>query len=564
MKFNLLSRKEIPSPNKRTSYVRSSHITPRVHTYHKNKLRKSNDIESNERAFDVAKVDRLTFSWAGSEANVNMDLAHGLMKMRARARDLAFNDPLGRKYLKMLKKYVVGPTGFVHRNKAFDYVTEKGVTKKVYRTEVNRVISDGFNDWANDPNCTVTGNQTLRAFLQTAISSWAIDGECFINLVPSRKNKYGLQLQLIESSYVPEDYSTLDSAQNPIIMGIKYNRYRKPLSYLFKKYNPTEEMLPNYSVYDFTERSADDIIHLFVPEIAGQLRGLTQFAPSAYRMNLLKSIQEAILINVRSAASKVGVLTRKPGEYKEITEANIAGGKRTSDGNIQRTVQPGEVYIAPDGYDFGTFDPSYPNGAEGPFTQMVTQAVASGFDVDYSTLASNFKDVNFTSSRAASQDARLGYQDIQSLLIETVLIRIRKVWLEYALLMDAFDSANIDIREIDKINKPLFVGFRPDWVDMWKQNKADEFAVSNNLETLENVLAKRGYTLEEFIEAKKYEKELLEDAGLIVEPANLTDEEMKTIDSNDDTDEDSEEDDDDDKKESNKKENNRLRIIKQG
>ncbi len=467
-----------------------------------------------KRAFQAATQDRLTSSWTTSLTNINYDIRVGNKILRSRARDLAENDPHAKKFLRMLDKNVIGPDGFAYRNTAYDMKKNAdGEWEKVYDALANNILKDMWDEWTKPENCTITGDVSFREASALELKTIAVDGEVFLKLISNKNaNKFGFTYQILDAALCDEGYNSVNpKTGNQIIMGIEYNSYMKPVAYYFRK-TDSKEIVYNGTYYsqDYVRIPAEQIIHLYRKEFVGQLRGISWFLPVAYRMNILKGYQEAVLLNARSAAMKTGVLVPKD-SASALTEANIAGGDEDEDGNIVQPIEPGETYIVPEGYDWNTYDPTYPSGSEGPFTTAVLQAIASGFDVDYPTLASDFSRVNYTSSRAALLDARAGYKILQKYLIDHKLKRIHTELLNMAILTGA---VNLPVAKIEKFDKPEFVGYKGDWVDQWKENKADAYAVQNGLESYANVIAKRGYNLEQMVKQIKYEKELFEKNNL--------------------------------------------------
>jgi len=473
----------------------------------------------NKRVFQAAQMDRTTASWSRSYTNINLDIRNGLQALNARARDLAENDPYAKKFLKLLEKNVVGPDGFSHRNKAYDFVEVDGELSKVHDKLTNQIIEDGFAEYGKLNTCLLQGNQTMREATALELKSMAVDGEVFLQKLTGSQYKYGFCYQQIESQMCDTMYNRTAPNGNKIIMGIEYTKYMQPVNYYFRTDAGGDPLYITNSK-SYVKIPASQIIHLYKIEFIGQLRGISWFLPTALRMNILKGYQEAVLLNARSSAMKNGVLVPSK-ESDALDVANVSGTEENSDGDLVKQISPGETYVVPEGYDFETYDPTYPSGQEGGFTDSVVQGMASGFDVDFPSLASNWKGVNYTSSRAASLDARGGYAIIQSYLIEHKMEPIRIAWLEVAMLTKAMQMPDAIllkiISDLDKYNKPTFYGFKGAWVDQWKENKADAFGVDNNLETMERTLGKRGYNLEEFVQQKKYEKKLLKDAGLTVE-----------------------------------------------
>ena len=72
------------------------------------------------RRFEAAQYNRLTHSWVGAECSINTELRGDLDALRRRARDLARNSPLAKKFLKMCVDNIVGPKGFTLQARVVD------------------------------------------------------------------------------------------------------------------------------------------------------------------------------------------------------------------------------------------------------------------------------------------------------------------------------------------------------------------------------------------------------------------------------------------------------------
>jgi lambda family phage portal protein len=459
----------------------------------------------NTRTFDSGQIDRLGQIWQGGETHINWDLRMGLRVMRSASRYLAQNDPYGRKFLRTLQKYVIGPEGYTHRNKAADYITANGQTKKKLDTTANRIIQDGFWDWSKKDYCYVTKDMSFVEGNGLEIKTIAMDGEIFIKKVYEKKtaNKFGITYQLIESAYCDDRLNKVLPNGNVITMGIEHTPLRKVVAYWFIEYRPGDDLYGwNPRMY-YIRIPADQIIHIYMKEYVGQMRGIPWCAPVATRLHVLKGFQEAALMNARSSARKANVLKPAKGEDVDLTADSVSGEYVTEDGGeeiIVKSIQPGETFVVPQGYDFDQYNPVWPTGSEGPFTDAILMGVSSGWDIDFPTLSSNLTGVNYTSSRHGALDSRLGWKELQRFFREHRLEPTHKDWLESAILNEAFPVL-LPLSKFDKFNQPLFLGYVPEWVDKYKDVKAKILAREGLLENLEEQLAEQGKDIDEWLEA---------------------------------------------------------------
>jgi len=469
-----------------------------------------------KRSFIAADRSRLSSSWVTGYKNINADIRAGRRILMARARDLVINDTYASKAVSMIDKNVLGPSGFTHRNKAFNLIKKDGKYEREYQQDINYTINELWKDFCKPDNCFLDEQRSFNENLSAILKTIVTDGEMFI--VENYTGKYGYQLQGVPSAYCDEMFNKVLGNGNQVVMGIEYNKVWKPVAYYFKKVTSSDQLY-NTDIKDYIRIPADRVYHLYRQNFVGQLRGISWFAPSAYRLNIYKSYEEAVLINSRSAAMKTAVLKPKEGVMGETLQnpdvASDYEGEENEDGDIVRDISPGEVYVVPDGYDFTSFDPTFPQAEMGSFSKLILRGFSSGFDLDYPTLSSDHADVNYTSSRSALLDTRLTYKKIQTYLDDHLLTPVRRKWFEYAALKNKID---IKVKDMDSLNKPEFFGYRGEWVDQYKENNADALALEKGLETHTQILGKRGYNFEEFIEQVKYEKETLAEAGIVFSP----------------------------------------------
>jgi lambda family phage portal protein len=476
----------------------------------------------NKRAYEMAHSSRLSAGFFGSRNNYNWDIRMGLASIRAKARELAQNDPLIKKALRTFEKNIVGPEGFVLRNKAFSYVKDKdGKWGKEYDDLANKIIQDAYWLWTRKQYCTIRQDLTLRQLLKLIIRAKFIDGEVFLKKVYTSKNinPFGYALQPIDATLLDETLNKKLPNGNIICMGVELDANQRKVAYWFTSYKIEDEMSPMPIRKEYQRISADQIYHLFNREYIGQLRGVTQLVAIGNRLYNLKAYQDNALNNAKSAACKVLMLQRRTDTVTETIDPDIAGEEGIEAGEevIYQNVSPGETYIVPEGYEAVPYDPAYPQNEYEQYTARVTKEIASGMgDIDYPTLSSDLSDVNYTSIRHGLLDSRLGYSDQQTDLREDLLEPSFKDFLESAILNGYFknDSVALPIVKFDKFNAPVFYGHKGDWVDPLKDKSAWKLGISVGMDSLEEYLATKGVDLEEHLDQLQKEKQMMDARGL--------------------------------------------------
>lgn len=469
----------------------------------------------SERAYKAAELNRYAASWFGSYQSLSQDIKAGKERLLYRAREASQNDPLAIKFISLLGKNIVGADGFTLRVKAYDLAKENNKTVKKLDTYANTIIQDEFTKWGKR-SCNIKGNVSFRQYCKQIIETGlGRDGEIFILLIYTNENKWGLTTQIIESEYCPHDYDAELPNGNYIFMGIEYDTTSKPVAYYFRKKIKYGDK--NIRSTDYVRYPAERVIHLFNSPFTDANRGIPPLASALIKMYHLNSYQEAILIKARSVAQTTLVLTKKDSSNTGAIN-NIAGVKKETPSdplsNLQRTIEPGEVWINPDGYESKDFDPKAPTGQEGPFTNLLMRIIASALDVSYITLGNDYSNVNYTSSRTALLDERDTYTDMQNWFIEQFLEPLFEKWLEIALLKNALGG--LPLSKFDKFNNVWFYGRRWKWVNPVDEVNANILANQNNLRTLEDILSEQGYDLDEQLEQLAMEKKKKEELGLMI------------------------------------------------
>lgn len=437
-----------------------------------------------KRSYAAATAGRLTAGWQAQNNTADVELHYQLRVIRARSRELVRNNDYAKKFIRMVKTNVIGPTGIILQNQAKD-------PNKTLDNYANDLIEAGWADFGKAKNCDVTGRYSFRELQILAIGAMAQDGEAIIRKVRGYPNKYGFALQLLESDHLDENYN--DEAAN-ISMGIEYDNYGKPIFYhLFKKH-------PGGRSPQGMEREkvpAADIIHLFLPSRISQGRGVPWMHTAMTRLKMLDGYEEAELVAARAGASKMGFYKSTNGEEYE--------GELDSSGNILQSAEPGHFEKLPMGLDFIPYDPQHPTSAYADFSKAILRGISSGFDVAYNTLANDLEGVNFSSMRAGALDEREVWKEIQQYVIDHMNQDIFEEWLKIALLTGAIP---LPLSKFDKFNAASWQPRRWPWVDPVKDIQAAILAINAGLKTAQQVAAEQGLDIEDVYRQLAKEQDL--------------------------------------------------------
>ena len=220
-----------------------------------------------KRSFQSGVTDRLTSKWTVADQTVNQSLLKNLRAMRARSRDFAKNNEYGRKFFGMVRANVVGSSGFTLKVNCLNH---DGSCDH----EDSKRIRQAYLKFAKPGNFDVTGKLSETMFDMLAMTMIARDGEVLVRKVTGNGfGVHGCQLQLLSAHLLDEEHNMDLAGGNRIRMGVEFNRWMKPIAYHLRIMNNSADM-HGTAGRRYERVSADEMLHLFVPEEVDQWRGV--------------------------------------------------------------------------------------------------------------------------------------------------------------------------------------------------------------------------------------------------------------------------------------------------
>ena len=458
--------------------------------------------------FAGAGINRLTASLANWSSGINADLDGNISILRARARQLCQNNEFGRRFLSLVAGNVIGKVGPTLQVRALD-------PKGKLDTAANSVIESAYSQWRE--RCDVRGLLSLAQIEQLSIKGAARDGEALIRFIRNRDLPGGLGLQLLEADRLDDQLNrTLDNG-NTIRMGVEVNSLLRPVAYWIKTTHPGDTLINRVAGAGTERVPADQILHIYLPERAEQVRGYTWMHAVILRMAMLHAYEEAAVVAARVGAAKMGVFTRKEGAGASIGN-QIADGTSAT-GIPQISAEAGEFFELPEGYELQSWNPEYPHANFDSFLKACFGGVATGLNVATHNLTGDMTQVNYSSARIAELSERDAWELLQEWWINSVSRRIYNAWLESALLRgDIRFPESGKALPVEKLQKFLdaarFQGRRWQWVDPLKDIEAAEREIALNIRSRTEVAASRGRDFEDVIAELQQENDALSAAGL--------------------------------------------------
>ena len=459
--------------------------------------RKKKERVPARRTYSAAQINRLTAGWITQNLTSDAELRRSLRVLRARSRELEENNDYAKRFFHMVKSNVVGSRGILLQNKAM-------TIEEVLDTVTNEKMEEAWREWGRKENASVEGTRSWCDMQNLFINTVARDGEAIVRLVKGYGNVFGFSLQFIESDHLDEDHNEELSDGNRIIMGVEFDKWKRPVAYHLRTQHPGEYSYfrSNGKLTDLVP--ADEIIHGFIPWRSTQSRGVPWMHTAMLRLNMLGGYEEAELIGARVAACKMGFFVSPDAQ-------GYTGDDKDASGKTITEAEPGSFEQLPTGTDFRMFDPKHPDGVFPFFIKAILRGIASGINVSYNSLASDLEGVNYSSIRQGVLDERDHWRMLQGWMIEHFCDDVFRSWLPMALLAGKVDFSASDLA---RVTQPTWQPRGWAWVDPEKDQNANIEAVDHGMKTRQMVLAEQGLDIEDVFKQLAAEKELAKKWGL--------------------------------------------------
>jgi lambda family phage portal protein len=460
-------------------------------------------VQPAMRYYSAGAPDRLTASWTTTVVSVHDVTLKNLRVLRARSREQYRNNDFASRFVQLVKSNVVGPNGVtiqatVENSPAF--AAQYGPLD----TQANDAIEAAFQKWGRAATCDAAGRLSWVQMQQIAMASVAVDGE-FIAVVNRKAgNPFGFSLTAMDAELLDVELNVDPRpGRNRIRFGIEIDASGRAVNYYFKGDN------------GHTAVPAEDVLHLFVSEYVGQLRGFPMLATALPRLQMLAGYEEAAITAARVGAAKMGFFTSASGD-------GYTGTDTDSDGAVISDVSPGTFEQLPAGTSFQAFNPDYPHQQFGEFTKACLRGISAGLGVSYAGLSNDLEGVNYSSIRAGVLEDREAWKSLQTWFIDGFVRPVYEAWIDTAVgLKNAVALPNggtLRAQDIDRYKAASFQPRRWSWVDPQKDTDANVTAINNGLKSRGEVIREQGRDPDDVWRELAAETARLQQLGISIEP----------------------------------------------
>lgn len=458
-------------------------------------------------------------SWLPFQGSPDSDLLEELPTLVSRSRDLIRNNGVAQGAMQTITDNVVG-VGL--RLSAMPDYRALGWPRDQAEAWSNQVEAL-WRGWADSTDCDA-GDSLNFAGLTTQIFRGSLyNGEGLaLPLWLPRPASWATRVQVIEADRLSNPNGQMDSAL--LRNGIEVDRYGAPVAYWIRTSHPGDVMLGIGPVAGEWQRipartawGRRRIIHLHDKERAGVSRGKPILSAVLQQFKMLDKYKSAEL-----DAAVVNALIAAFIETESTMEDLIAlmGGNAdsTRDYLTQRAgnrakFKSGSIVPLYPGEKLASFAPGRPAAGFEPFVSAVLKYIGTGLNLPYELLMKDFSKTNYSSARAALNEAWRYFKSRREWLASGWARPVYELWLEEAINAGLVEAPDF-YRFRAAYCRCRWIGTGRGWVDVQKEAAAAELRMRIGVSTLESECAEQGLDWEEVLEQRAVEMAFAQRLGV--------------------------------------------------
>ncbi len=364
-----------------------------------------------------------------------------------------------------------------------------------------KAIQLAWFDWSDEADAD--GITDIYGLQATVAHELFDAGECFVRRRTRRPGDgltVPLQLQLLPFEMLPLDDNRDLGAGRFVEMGVEFDAIGKRAAYHFRRRHPGAGFtLGGQTANQKVRVPASEVLHIFRPIRAGQVRGIPQTLSSIVTMATLESYEDAELERKRIAALFAAFVT-SPGIEDEDHPLEDSITKAAAD-NVDNAfaLEPGMVVDLEPGEDIKFAEPADVGGNYEAFMYRVLLRAAAGYGVPYAAMTGDLKGTSFGSIRAGLITFR---RRIEALQKQTIIFQLCKpVWrwfMTAAAIAGVMPfSATRFAAERVALCRAKYIPPRWEWIDPLKDMQAEKLAVEQGFKPRSDVVEADGRDAEE-------------------------------------------------------------------
>lgn len=436
---------------------------------------KTGDPSGVRARLEGAMSQRRLRGWQPPLENINSLVASGGPRLLARSRELVLTNGYAANACESYAANLVGdgikPSSLIEDGELRDKVQQLWLAWTI------EADADGLTDFYG-----------LQAMIAREMF---VAGECFVRIRPRRAEdglRVPMQLQLLQSEMLSFEKTETAPNGNRIRCGIEFDLIGRRVAYHFRRRHPGDSTDRSVEFPETTRVSAEDVLHIYRPIDAGQIRGLPHVAPAMVRLFLLDQYDDAELDRKKTAAMFAGFITKNAPDEALMGEIEDEGT-----GIGIASLEPGTLQVLLPGEDIKFSSPADVGGGYEAFQYRTLLSISASLGLPYHLVTGDVRQANYSSLRAELVEFRRRIGQLQHGVMAHQFCRpIWQRWLEAAAL-----SGALDLPDMAKAKPVHWIPPRWDWVDPLKDIQAQLLGIEAGLVSRRKAVEATGYDIEE-------------------------------------------------------------------
>ncbi|MGA2637437.1 phage portal protein [Methylocella sp.] len=389
--------------------------------------------------------------------SINADVLAARGMGPGRARYAAYNQPLIASCISAFVSNMIGP--------GIRIVPATG------DADLDKILSQSFEDKTD--TIDFFGRQTFYGLQSTLATRYFVDGESIALMVNESDD---FKIKIVDQSQVDNTANIQQEDGGIAIAGVVLDPTGRPKAYDF--YRNYIAGLPLLQNLERVRIPAEDVLHFFRVETAGQVRGLSHLSASLLRAKEHDGYCDAQLLRMRTGAMLCGFVTDADGTLLQ----DAPGEASLEPGTIQR-LKPGESY---------TQNEATKIGAEvNDHEKSVIREICAGAGVPSFMVTFDLSEVNFSSARVGILEFRKKIAAHQDAFAFSVL---RPVWRRF--VTTEILSGRLDAPLNEDTLRHRCISPKQEWLQPDKDVAAEATAIAAGLMSRKEAVAARGWDIE--------------------------------------------------------------------
>ncbi|WP_426034208.1 phage portal protein [Cypionkella sp. TWP1-2-1b2] len=421
--------------------------------------------------FDATSGQRRLKGFVTSRAHVNALIAASGPEMNARARWLVRNNGYAANAIESWAANTVGDG--ISPNSSISQASRKDAVQRLWLAWTDDADAEGLTDFYG------LQRRAAREVFMT--------GEVFLRFRPRRPEDglvVPLQVQMLPSEMLPLAHNSIDGNGNVIRQGIEFDRVGRRVAFHFLRRHPGDSTDPGLSG-ETVRVPASEVLHMIDPVEAGQLRGVSRFAPAIVKLFLLDQYDDAEL-DRKKVAAMYAMFVTSPAPDNPLAPPDE-----------EYEVAPGQVVRLDPGEDVTVSAPADSGATYEPFQYRTLLQISAALGIPYGYLSNDGAKGNFSNSRLSLIEFRRRVSAWQHSVM--VFQMCRPVWARFmdtAVLAGALRLPGYDRRRAEYL-ACNWLPTKWDWVDPLKDANAEIAQIEAGLKSRTQAIAERGYDAEQ-------------------------------------------------------------------